>query len=93
MAIEHEEARIMVWAQERNAAFEAANLEAHLQFNLCENCGRWVCENCYDTRDGYVFMCRECESREKGKVRREQGEVRNEKIKQSQPCPYTPVLR
>jgi hypothetical protein len=44
LTIEHEEARTLLWAKEHGAAFEAANLEAHLQFNLCANCGKWVCD-------------------------------------------------
>jgi hypothetical protein len=60
ITIEHEEARTLLWAKEHSAAFEAANLEAHLQFNHCEKCGKWVCENCYDVMDGDLYKCREC---------------------------------
>jgi hypothetical protein len=60
-AIEHEEGRQMIWAQEHKAAFEAANLEAHMQFNLCQNCGKRVCDNCYcfddEKKEG---LCKKC---------------------------------
>jgi hypothetical protein len=62
MAIEHEEARTLLWAKEHGAAFEQANLEAHLHYNLCERCGRRVCENCFDT-EGNVWQCVECKAK------------------------------
>jgi hypothetical protein len=59
--IEHEEARTLLWAKEHSAAFEAANLEAHLQFNLCSRCGRWVCENCFCFDDEkHEGLCKKC---------------------------------
>jgi hypothetical protein len=60
MAIEHEEARQMVWAHEHKTAFEQANLEAQMHFNNCTRCGKRVCEECFDTRDGDVWLCVEC---------------------------------
>jgi hypothetical protein len=63
MAIEHEEARTLLWAKEHSAAFEQANLEAHLQYNLCNKCGKRVCEECFDTRDGDVWLCGECKKK------------------------------
>jgi hypothetical protein len=62
MTIEHEEARQMVWAHEHKTAFEQANLEAQMHFNLCDRCGKWVCEDCFDSKDVGFFMCRECEN-------------------------------
>ena len=47
-AIENEEVRQMIWAQEHRAAFEQANLEAH--FHFCHNpeSGMWVCDECFN---------------------------------------------
>jgi hypothetical protein len=59
--IEHEEARTLLWTKEHNAAFEQANLEAHLQFNKCERCGKWVCDNCFNVDGKNTGLCRECE--------------------------------
>jgi hypothetical protein len=63
MAIEHEEARTLLWAKEHSAAFEQANLEAHMQFNLCKNCGKRVCDDCFDIKGVDSRLCRECESK------------------------------
>ena len=60
MVIEHEEARTLLWAKEHSAAFEQANLEAHLQFNLCPVCGKWVCEECFVTGRGDSEACKKC---------------------------------
>jgi hypothetical protein len=59
MAIEHEEARTLLWAKEHSAAFEQANLEAHIQFNLCPLCGKWVCDSCFVEKE-QSDVCREC---------------------------------
>ena len=57
-AVEHEEARQMLWAQEHRAAFENANLEAHFHFNRCSVCGNVVCSDCFnlDSSD----ECKDC---------------------------------
>jgi hypothetical protein len=61
MTIEHEEARQMVWAQEHKAAFEQANLEAVIKFNLCEKCGIRVCDACFcfDEKK-QIGLCKKC---------------------------------
>jgi len=46
-AVDHEATRQLLWEQEHHAAFEEANLEAHMQFNRCPQCGRWVCNDCF----------------------------------------------
>jgi len=46
-AIEHDEARQLLWASEHKAAFEQANLDARMKFNLCPACGRRVCDDCF----------------------------------------------
>jgi hypothetical protein len=63
MTIEHEEARTLLWAKEHSAAFEAANVEAHMQFNLCEKCGKRVCDNCFNVRGEDTMLCKECEDK------------------------------
>jgi hypothetical protein len=60
MTIEHEEARTLLWAKEHSAAFEQANLEAHLKYNLCEKCGKRVCNECFDIGNVDSGLCREC---------------------------------
>ncbi|MCL2243406.1 MAG: hypothetical protein FWC03_02930 [Treponema sp.] len=50
--IENEEARQLVWAQEHRTAFDRANLEAHFHFNHCSESGKWVCDECIDSRTG-----------------------------------------
>lgn len=32
-------------------------------FNLCRNCGKWVCDDCYDIKHD-CCTCRECEAHE-----------------------------
>jgi hypothetical protein len=60
-AIEHEEARRLIWAQEHKAAFEKANLEASLNFNKCPKCGKRVCDDCFNfAPDEKDEVCKEC---------------------------------
>jgi hypothetical protein len=61
MTIEHEEARTLLWAKEHSAAFEQANLEAHMQFNGCRKCGKRVCDNCFNVEGENTGLCGECE--------------------------------
>jgi len=58
--IENEEARQLIWAQEHKAAFEHANLEAHMRFSLCPICGKWVCDDCIILEDRHKETCKEC---------------------------------
>jgi hypothetical protein len=61
LTIEHEEARTLLWSKEHTVAFDAANLEAHLQFNGCNQCGKRVCDNCFcfdgEKQEG---LCKKC---------------------------------
>jgi hypothetical protein len=57
-AIEHEEAKQMLWAQEHRAAFENANMEAHFHFSRCSVCGNVVCNECFSLECG--DKCKEC---------------------------------
>jgi len=56
-AIEHEEARKIIWAQEHKNAFEKANLDARLYFNSCPKCGKRVCDDCFNFEES---ECNEC---------------------------------
>ena len=59
--IKHEGTRKMLWEREHQAAFEQANLEAHMHFNCCPLCGKWVCDDCFraeEVRHGGV--CKNC---------------------------------
>lgn len=47
------------WRQERDAAYERANLEAIQHFNRCPRCRRWICDDCFLLLDE-GDMCREC---------------------------------
>jgi hypothetical protein len=61
MTIEHEEARTLLWAKEHGAAFEQANLEAHMYFNQCSRCGKRVCDACFRLdEEKPLGVCREC---------------------------------
>jgi hypothetical protein len=60
-AIDHEEARQLLWQQEHKVAFEQANMDARLQFNRCPLCGRWVCNECFDSQEiQHGGICKEC---------------------------------
>jgi hypothetical protein len=50
----------VVWEQGHKAAFEQANLDAHLHFNFCPICERWVCDDCISLKDGNREVCKEC---------------------------------
>jgi len=65
-AIEHEEARKIIWAQEHRIAFEKANLEAHFHFNQCPDCKNWVCDECFcmDRKEN-LGPCRNCRPEKK----------------------------
>jgi len=56
--IKHEEAKRLIWEQEHRAAFEKANLEAHLYFNRCSQCGKRVCDECFNMDE--QEHCKEC---------------------------------
>jgi uncharacterized protein with PIN domain len=61
-AIEHEEARQLLWAQEHKAAFEHANLNANMNFSRCPKCGRRICDECLclDSRQK-TELCKDCQ--------------------------------
>jgi hypothetical protein len=59
-AVEREETRQMLWEQEHKAAFEQANVEAHLHFNHCPTCDRWVCDDCISLKDPRRETCKDC---------------------------------
>jgi hypothetical protein len=60
-AIEHEEARQLLWVQEHKTAFEQANVDARLKFTLCRGCGRRICDECLslDSRQT-TDLCKDC---------------------------------
>jgi hypothetical protein len=61
LTIEHEEARTLFWANEHRIAFEQANLEALMHFNLCPDCGKRVCDDCYGFDEiRRIGVCRGC---------------------------------
>lgn len=54
----------LIWRSEHDAAYERANNEALFHFSKCSNCGRRLCDKCFD--EGY-FICKQCGAREKTK--------------------------
>ena len=64
--IENQDALKLLWANEHRAAFDEANLEAHLHFNLCPVCGRRVCDDCFNIAEKeYGGVCKDCISKRK----------------------------
>ena len=58
--VENAEALKLLWAHEHRAAFNEANLEAHLQFNRCPKCGKWVCDDCFCLMGKGGGKCKDC---------------------------------
>jgi hypothetical protein len=64
-AVNNEEARQLLWANEHRVAFEAANFEARLHFSRCPICGKWVCDYCFCIEEKkHGGVCRECNENE-----------------------------
>jgi hypothetical protein len=62
--IENKDALNMLWASEHRAAFDSADLEAHLHFNFCPVCGRRVCDNCFNIAEKeHGGACYDCSSK------------------------------
>jgi hypothetical protein len=62
-AIEHDEARALLWSEGHRFAFERASLEAQFHFNHCPVCGRWVCDDCFSPLGNERYdLCRDCEA-------------------------------
>ena len=40
-------AKEILWRSDHDAAFERANLEARLRFNVCKTCMEAVCDECF----------------------------------------------
>ena len=55
--VESADALKLLWAYEHRAAFNEANLEAHLQFNRCPKCENWFCDGCFNLE---ANVCVEC---------------------------------
>jgi predicted RNA-binding Zn-ribbon protein involved in translation (DUF1610 family) len=59
--VENQDALRLLWGNEHRAAFDEANLEAHLKFNLCPVCGRRVCDECFNfTEKEHGGICKDC---------------------------------
>jgi hypothetical protein len=59
--VEHKEAVNLLWAAEHRAAFEGANIDAHMYFNLCPVCGKRVCDNCFCIEEKeHGGVCNDC---------------------------------
>jgi len=59
--IENEDALNMLWGNEHRAAFDEANLEAHIHFNLCPVCGKRVCDDCFNIAEKeHGGVCKDC---------------------------------
>jgi len=63
--VENQDALKLLWGNEHRAAFDEANLEAHLKFNLCPVCGRRVCDECFNIAEKeHGGVCKDCGSKE-----------------------------
>ena len=58
--VEKEDALKLLCAHEHRAAFDEANMEAHLQFNRCHLCGKWVCDDCFCVERKTGGVCIHC---------------------------------
>ena len=58
--VEKQEAVKLLWAYERRAALNEANVDAHLQFNRCSVCGSWVCDECFVIEGAEGGVCKKC---------------------------------
>jgi hypothetical protein len=54
----NDEAKMLLWADERRSAAASAMLEARFHFNYCPICGRWVCNDCFLAEDDMCMDCR-----------------------------------
>lgn len=52
-----EYAHNIIWKAEHDTAYERANTEALFHFNLCTECGKRVCDNCFSE---FNSVCRKC---------------------------------
>ena len=58
---EHDEARLLLWIAEHDAAYERANVEAMFRFSRCPGCKQFVCDECFHTTDGEITdICLDC---------------------------------
>ena len=58
--MEKNEALNLLWGNEHRAAFDEANLEAHIHFNRCPVCGKRVCDDCFCAEAGKDGACKNC---------------------------------
>jgi DNA-directed RNA polymerase subunit RPC12/RpoP len=64
-SIENMDALKLIWGNEHLAAFNEANLEAHMHFNLCPVCGRHVCDECFNIAEKeHGGACKDCASKQ-----------------------------
>ena len=58
--VEKNEALRLLWGNEHRAAFDEANLEAHVHFNHCPVCGKRVCDDCFCVAGKNGGECKDC---------------------------------
>jgi hypothetical protein len=59
--IENMDALKIIWGNEHQAVFNEANLEAHMHFNHCPVCGKWVCDDCFNFAEKeHRGVCKDC---------------------------------
>jgi len=59
--VENNDALNLLWGNEHRVAFEEANLDARMNFNLCPLCGKWVCDDCFSIGEKeHGGVCRDC---------------------------------
>jgi hypothetical protein len=65
--IENMDALKIIWGNEHQAVFNEANLEAHMHFNHCPVCGKWVCDDCFNIAEKeHGGVCKDCCSKQEG---------------------------
>jgi len=66
--VENQDALKLLWGNEHRAAFDEANLEAYMHFNLCPVCGRRVCDECFNIAEKeHGGACNDCCAKNEGK--------------------------
>ncbi len=59
-----EKARALLWIRQHDEAYERANNEARTDFNLCPDCGRRVCCDCfYVASEEVTDLCVDCRAK------------------------------
>jgi hypothetical protein len=70
-------AQKLIYETEYDDAYERGNLDALSVFEVCETCGRRICEDCSEGGIGYV--CRDCRAKQEDEAKQITGGTDNGK--------------